>query len=158
MSSTVTVAEQVVAFPIASVTVKTTELVPRSPQAKVEGDTDKERLPEGVQLSVEPLLICPAVIEAVPLALSWTVIFWQLASGGTVSSTVTLDMQVEVFPLPSVTVIATMLLPRLLQLNVEGETEKPRLPPAVQLSVEPLFTIFPVMEAVPDPFNWTVIS
>src|SRR6188508_1009872 len=40
------------------------------------------------QLSVEPLLTCAGVIVAVPAEFSCTIMFWQIAVGGTSSNTV----------------------------------------------------------------------
>ena len=72
------------------------------------------------------------------------------------STTVTVELQFAVFPLPSVTVNKTVLFPRLEQLNVEGDTENPRLPLAVQLSEDPPLTCAPVTEALPAPSTCTV--
>jgi hypothetical protein len=72
LSTTVTVAEQVDTFPFTSVTVRVTELPPIFAQVKELGETVTEAIP---QLSEEPLLICEAVIEAVPAALRLTDMF-----------------------------------------------------------------------------------
>mgnify|MGYP000979446792 CR=1 FL=1 len=48
-----------------------------------------------------------AHVEAFPDASKWTVMFWQMATGGMFSSTVTAAMQVLLFPLASVTVRRT---------------------------------------------------
>ena len=60
------------ARPLASVTVSVTVLAPRLAHVNEEGETDIETIP---QLSLDPLFICAAVIEAVPPALRFTEIF-----------------------------------------------------------------------------------
>src|SRR5207249_10716163 len=65
LSSTVTVAVQVCALPLTSVTVRVTRLGPTLAQVKVFGLTLIEAMP---QASLEPLLIWVAVMPALPLA------------------------------------------------------------------------------------------
>ena len=72
MSTTVTVAVQVEEFPFTSVTVSVTVFAPTFVQLKVFGVTDSEAIPHA---SLLPLLICAAVIAAVPAAFRFTVIF-----------------------------------------------------------------------------------
>jgi len=72
LSTTVTVAVQVETFPFTSVTVSVTVLLPTLAQVNELGETVTEAIP---QLSEEPLLICEAVIEAVPAALRLTDMF-----------------------------------------------------------------------------------
>ena len=71
-SLTVTVAVQVETLPLTSVTVKVTVLAPTLAHVKEEGETASEAIPHASEL---PLLICEAIIEAVPPALKFTVIF-----------------------------------------------------------------------------------
>ena len=66
-----------------SITVKVTVFAPRLAQVNVLGETVIDAIP---QLSVEPLLICDAVIEACPLASRYIVAFLQLATGGVASA------------------------------------------------------------------------
>jgi hypothetical protein len=54
-----------------------------------------------------------------------------------VFNTVTTEVEDELLPLTSVTVIVTVLTPELIQENELGETENEAMP---QLSVEPLLT------------------
>jgi hypothetical protein len=150
-SWTVTVALQVDEFPLPSVTVKVTVLAPTLAHVNDEGETVIEAM---LQLSVEPLLICAAVMLAVPPAFSWIVIFWQSAVGAMLSTTVTTAVQVEIFPFTSVTLNVTLLVPMLAQVNVFGETESEAIPHASEL---PLFTCAAVILAVPAVFSWTVI-
>src|SRR5205823_14574187 len=70
LSPTVTVAVQVCSLPFRSVTVRVTGLGPTLTQVKVLGVTLIEAMP---QASVEPLLICAAVMLALPVASSCTV-------------------------------------------------------------------------------------
>ena len=83
MSTTVTVAVHVREFPAASKTVSVTVFAPRLAQVNELGETVMDVIP---QLSLEPLLICAAVILAVPPALKLTVMFWQTAVGRTLST------------------------------------------------------------------------
>ena len=75
MSSTVTVEVHVDELPAASVTVKVTVLGPISEQLNAAGATDRFRLPLAVQLSEDPLLTWPAVMEALPEPFRVTVRF-----------------------------------------------------------------------------------
>ena len=72
LSSTVTVAEAEFVFPLWSVTVRLTVFAPKSEQVK--SVTSKLKL-DTEQLSVEPLSICPSVIEAFPKASNCIVVF-----------------------------------------------------------------------------------
>lgn len=100
-----------------------------------------------------PLLTWAVVTVAVPAALRNTVAFLQVATGATLSCTVTLALQEAVLPLTSVTVSTTVLTPVLAQVKVEGETVKTPIP---QLSVLPLFICAAVTVAVPLAPNCTV--
>jgi len=143
LSSTVTVAVQVEEFPLTSVTVNVTVFAPTFEQLNVAGETVIVPIPQASEL---PLSTSPAAIVTVPAALSWTVIFWQTATGAVLSITVTLAVQVEEFPFTSVTISVTTLLPSLAQVNDEGETESEAIPHASEL---PLLICVAVMFAVP---------
>ena len=70
LSSTVTVAVQVLLLPLGSVTVKVTVLVPRSAQVNEE----VSKLSEATEsLSLDPLSMSPATIVALPVASKATV-------------------------------------------------------------------------------------
>ena len=73
-----------------------------------------------------------------------------MTTGPTVSATVTIAVPVLTFPLLSVTVNTTLLVPIFEQVNVLGDTESEAIP---QASVEPLFTRAPVTVTVPKLFN-----
>ena len=79
LSSTVTTAIQVSVCPILSVTVSVILLAPKLAHVKLVWDEAKEAIPKS---SVDVLSISFAVIVALPIASSWMVIFWQLATGG----------------------------------------------------------------------------
>ena len=81
-SVTVTVAVHVEKLPLTSVTVNVTVLAPTFEQLKDEGDTLIEAIP---QLSLEPLLICEAVIFTTPAEFRFTEMFWQSAVGAILS-------------------------------------------------------------------------
>jgi len=70
------------------------------------------------------------------------------------SSTVTVDVQVAVFPAPSVTVSTTVFVPRFVQLKVVLSRLKTGIP---QLSELPLSMSAVVMVAFPAASNWTVM-
>ena len=101
LSSTLTVASQVLSLPLASVTVRVTVLAPTSAQPKSVWLRAKLAAP---QASLEPLSTAAAVVLPLPLSLSCTVTFRQSASGATLSSTLTVASQVLSLPLASVTV------------------------------------------------------
>ena len=132
LSSTVTVAVQVEVFPPTSVTVNVTVFAPILEQLKLFGETASEAIP---QASEEPLSTSAAVIEPFPLLSNWTVTVWQVATGATLSSTVTVAVQVELLPSLSVTVKVAEFEPTFEQLNVEGDTDKEAMP---QASLDPL--------------------
>ncbi len=103
----VTVALQILLFPKLSMTVSTTLFTPTSSQKNALGSAEKKAI---LQLSVEGvarLSKSSAVRNASPFALSCNVMFWQLATGGVVSSTYTFAIQVLVFPESSETVSST---------------------------------------------------
>ena len=68
MATTVTVVVQVELLPLSSVTVSVTVFAPIFVQSKLLGLIAKVKALSAVQLSVDPLLICAAVIVAAPLA------------------------------------------------------------------------------------------
>ena len=70
------------------------------------------------------------------------------------SMMVTVAVQVELFPLWSVTVNVTVFAPRFEHVNEFGLTV---IDAIVQLSVEPLLICAAVMDAVPEEFNATVM-
>ena len=72
MSTIVTVPVQVETLPLTSVTVRVTVLLPTLLQLNVLGETFTVAIP---QLSLEPLLIWAAVMDAVPAELRFTVTF-----------------------------------------------------------------------------------
>ena len=78
VSSTVTVAVQLLVLPPTSVTVRVTVFAPISAHVKLLGLTLKEAIP---QLSELPLSIWEAVIVALLEASNWIVMSWQTATG-----------------------------------------------------------------------------
>src|SRR5207249_1350425 len=82
------------------------------------------------------------------------VIFLHLATGLTLSSTVTVLVQVEALPLASVTVRVTVLGPTLPQVKLLGLTLREAMP---QASLLPLSTSAGVMLAWPVTSSCTVI-
>ena len=104
LSCTVTTAVQEAKLPLMSVTVRTTLFGPILMQVNEFGVTVMLAMPHA---SVEPLSIWDAVMAAVPEAFRLTVMFWQITVGEIVSSTVTWEMQVELFPFTSVTIRVT---------------------------------------------------
>ena len=152
LSSTVTIAEQVLTLPFTSVTVKITVLAPTIVQSKVVWSKAKLWIP---QLSVDALLISPGTTLAFPDPSNWIVISWHKAAGDTVSSTVTVAVHVLALPLASVTVKVTTFAPIILQSKAVWSNAKLWI---LQLSVEPLSISAALMLALPDPSNWIVIS
>ena len=78
------------------------------------------------------------------------VMFLQSATGATLSCTVTVELQVDVLPLLSVTVKVTVLAPTLEQLKLVLEATKEAIP---QASLDPLLISAAVMVALPLEFN-----
>ena len=133
-------------FPFTSVTVNVTVFAPVLVHVNDVGEAVTVAMPHA---SLDPLLICDAVIDAVPEAFNCTVRFCVTTTGLTVSAKVTIAVPVLKFPLKSVTVKVTVFAPKLLQVNVDGVTDNVFI---VQLSVDPLFTCAPVNTYVPfDP-------
>ena len=105
---------------------------PSLAQVKAEGLTTIDFIP---QASEEPLFTSAPVIEIFPVPSNCTVIFLQVATGSILSSTVTVAVQVAEFPLTSVPVSVTVLVPIFAQVNEEISRLKDTAP---QASVEPL--------------------
>ena len=141
LSCTVTVEVQVDILPLLSVTVKITVFAPTLEHVNVFGDTVIFFIP---QASLEPLSICEAIILALPVASNCTVKFLHIAVGATLSCTVTVEVQVDILPLLSVTVRVTALVPILVHVNVFGDTVMLFIP---QASLEPLSICEAVIEA-----------
>ena len=95
VSITITVVTQVLAFPFTSVTVKVTLFGPTFAQEKLVLLRDKPAIPHA---SVLLLFTAAGAIVALPEAFSCTVKFWQLATGFTVSTTITLPTQTLELP------------------------------------------------------------
>ena len=150
LSSTVTVAVQVDTFPFISPTESVTVLAPISVQFIAAGFTNMPLMP---QASEDPLSTSPGTIIYVPAALNCTVAFWHRAVGSTLSSTVTVALQLSVFPLPSVAVSTTVLAPTLAHVKPNGVAEIL----TEQLSDEPLSTSAATMLALPVASNCTAI-
>ena len=112
-------------------------------QLKVDGEGVRLAMP---QASLLPLLTAAPVIDALPVASRLTVMFWQLATGFTWSSTVTVAPQVLVFPFTSVTDSTTELAPTLAQTKALEFTVMLAMP---QASALPLSTAAAVMLALP---------
>ena len=145
-SCTVTVALQVDELPFISVTVRTTGLGLEAmcEQFKVEGATAKEAMP---QASLLPLSMSDGRRRAMPITgSSISVIFWQRATGGVLSKTVTVAVQSAELPATSVPVRVTVFMPVSAQVKVLGETVSEAMP---QSSKEPLSTCAAVMDELP---------
>src|SRR5712692_8506676 len=110
-SLTVTIALQVELLPLGSVTVSATVLLPTLLQSKLV--LLAARLTP--QASELPPSISAGAMVAWPVASRSMVMSLHLATGLVTSLTVTVALQVELLPLGSVTVSATVLLPTLLQ-------------------------------------------
>src|SRR5260370_193983 len=136
-SLTVTVAVEVALVPLGSVAVRVTTLLPTLLQSKLV--LLAERLTP--QASVLPPSISAGAMVAWPVASRLTVMSLHLATGLVTSLTVTVALQVELLPLASVTVSATVLLPTLLQskLVLLAEMLTPQAPVAPpSISAAPL--------------------
>ena len=103
-------------------------------QLKVPLLRKRESIPQPVN---EPLLIAFAVVDAFPLPSRNTVWFWQRVAFPIVSITFTVALQVELFPLLSVTVKVTEFGPVIRQVNCVVLNARFRIP---QASAEPEFT------------------
>ena len=115
-SKTTTVVVPVFTFPLTSITVKVTVLIPKSAQVIVVGDKLTDAIPH---ISLLPLLTWLAVKLVVPLAPKYnTIPFVVKTVGFIVSTTVTVAVPVFIFPFTSVTVNVTVLGPTLEQLKL----------------------------------------
>src|SRR5437899_13055 len=127
-----------------------TVLVPMLVQSKLVWLRLRLAMPEA---SLLPLLIWAGLIVPWPVASNSTVAFWQRATGGTGSTTVTVAVQVELLPLLSVTVRVTVLVPTLLTSKLVLSRLKLAMP---QASVLPLLIWSGVIVPWPLASNWTV--
>ena len=152
VSKTVTIATQESLFPFASAAVKVTVLAPTSAHVNAVVDAANETV---VQLSDDPLSISAATIEAVPAPSKNTVMSWQDAVGDVVSATVTVEVHIDVFPDPSVTVKVTVFGPTFAHVNAVVDAANETV---VQLSDDPLSISAATIEAVPAPSKNTVMS
>ena len=143
LSTTVTVAEQVLLLPLTSLTVRVTLLAPR--WAQVKAVWLRIRAPR-LQLSEEPLLTWALARLALPAASRLRVTGWQIALGAVLSTTVIVAVQVLVLLDASDTVRVTVLVPTWAQ--VKAVWLRVVLATA-QLSVLPLLTMVGVRLAVP---------
>ncbi len=121
LSTTVTEASQVEVFPLMSVTVSVMVWVPASLQSK---SVWLAEYPEIPQASLLPAFRLAGLRTACPRASSVKVALVHKALGGVTSCTVTTASQIAVFPLPSVTVRVTVLVPTSAQSKTLGETER----------------------------------
>ena len=99
------------------------------------------------QASEDPLFIKFAVIVALPTPSNWTVISWQVAFGFTLSSTTIIPIQLALFPLTSIAVNWTELIPISSQSNEYKSRYIVSIP---QASVDPLFIISGEMDTFPN--------
>ena len=113
--SSVTVLAHVLLLPFTSVTVRMTVLAFTLLQLKVVTFKAKLAIP---QASEEPLSTCEAVMFALPVMSNCTVMFWQTATGATLSSTVITVEHVVELPFTSVTVKTSVLAPTSAQTKV----------------------------------------
>ncbi len=75
------------------------------------------------------------------------------STGKILSTTVTVALQVLLFPAASFTVMTTVFAPLLAQLKLVLLSVIFRLPCAVQLSLDPSFTSLTTRVAIPDEFK-----
>src|SRR5690606_39124382 len=151
MSSTVTMAVALSVLPFTSVTVSVTVLAPTSPQSKLDLSSVMLAIP---QASVEPLSISTAVMLALPVASSWTVMLRVTTTGAVMSSTVTIAVALSVLPFTSVTVSVTVLAPTSPQSKLFWLSVIEAIP---QESVDPLSMSAAVILALPVVSNWMVM-
>ena len=95
LSTTVINAVQLDVFPLGSFTESITVFIPVLMQVNVNGLTES---PTGPQRSFEPLFTADGKTKRFPIGSRKSVVLLQIALGRTVSLTVTLDVQVDVFP------------------------------------------------------------
>ena len=149
---TVTVEVHVLTLPLASVTVIVTVFGPTAVQSK---DVTSNAVLATPQASDEPPSISPVVIVAIPFTSRATGIPSHIAIGATLSSTVTAELQVDVFPLLSATVSVTVCEPTDAQSNDVMSIDTLARP---QASDEPASMSASVIVAAPEASNCTVIS
>ena len=125
VSNTVTVDVHVEAFPFTSVTVIVTVFAPMFAQVKLLGLTAKLAIPHA---SLEPLSIASESMEAAPAPFNCMVIFLQTTAGAVASAIVTVDVQVALLPLTSVTVNVTVFAPISEHVNAFGLTVRDAIP------------------------------
>ena len=128
----VTLAVALALFPLVSVTVNVTVLVPTFVQSKLVWSRVRVSMP---QLSDDPLSICAAVMITFPVASRFTEIFCARTVGGILSIIVIVAVALALLPLVSVTVKVTMLGPILVQSKLFWSIVRVSMP---QLSFEPL--------------------
>jgi hypothetical protein len=80
------------------------------------------------------------------------------STGKMMSETVTVALQVLLFPAASFTVITTVFEPLFVQLKLVLLSVIIKLPDAVQLSLDPSFTSLAVKVAIPDEFKYMVAA
>src|SRR3989442_999476 len=151
-SCTVTVAVLLAELPLLSVTVRVTVLGPFLVQSKLDGLTTRLVM---AQLSLELLSTWAAVMLTWPLASRFTSMLCVRTVGGAASCTVTVAVQVPMLPWPSLAVSVTVFGPMLAQVKELGLTETRFTVP--QLSEPDRKTSAGAIEAVPEPFNGTVM-
>jgi hypothetical protein len=134
-------------FPFTSMTVIVTVFAPMFAHVNAVGVTAKLAIP---QASLDALFTAKESIVRLPVLFRYLVMFLQIATGTTVSDTVTVDVHIELFPFTSVTVIVTVFAPIFAQLNVLGVTTKLARPHA---SLDALFTANESILALPVLFN-----
>ena len=139
-------------LPLLSVTVRVTLLLPMSEAVKLLGVTLSEAMPAA---SLLPLSMSAPVMVALPLPSSETLMSWQTATGGMLSSTVTVETAVFTLPLLSVTVSVTLFAPTSAVVNEVVSMDTPLMP---QASLLPLLMSLAVMVALPLASSCTVMS
>src|SRR5205814_9341461 len=102
-------------LPLLSVTVRVTVLTPTLVQSKLVWLRLRLAMP---QASVLPLLICAGSIVPWPLASNSTLRFWQTATGGTESTTVTVGAEERRVAIASVTVRVRVVGPIVARVQV----------------------------------------
>ena len=151
-SLTVTTASAVSLFPLLSVTVKVTVLLPTLAHVNELGETLYEAMP---QASVEPSLTCSPVMLNVPLADKFKDKFCVTTLGFVTSDTVTTAVAVSSLPQASSTVKVTVLGPMSVQSKEDGDTESVTPEHASEL---PLSTSAPEIVALPSASRETAMS
>ena len=137
LSSTVTVALQVDESPLLPLIVSVTVFVPKSPQLKELLLIPLLAIP---QLSLEPPSTSATISVALPDPFKTSVFGWQVAIGGVLSLTVTVEVHASVVPAGSVTVSVTVFPPMSPQskavMSADSVTEQLSvLPPSISAAV-----------------------